>query len=124
MIKHILFFLMLITASVANAQSQYSGVIRYTSSSGLSMLLNGPNTELLMCEGGCTRYRVTNFKETPAGFSFKIQQLNLQYRAKFLNNTLVVTDNYNRNHQWVLYPCNRKPAEVSCPNHGGYKLVL
>lgn len=123
MIKTILFLFMLATASVVNAQSQYSDVVRYISSSGMSIILNGANTELLICEGGCSRHRVTNFRETHDGFTFKIDSNNFQYQAKFLNNTLVLTDNYNRNHQWVLHSCKRKPVEVTCYKHEMFKLV-
>lgn len=131
MIKTILFLFMLATASVVNAQYvmlddkpvQWSNVERHISSSGMSIILNGANTELLICEGGCSRHRVTNFRKTYDGYTFKIDSSNFQYQAIFWNNTLILTDNYNRNHRWVLHRCELKPVEVTCYKHETFKLV-
>lgn len=124
MFKTLLFLFAVLSATAAQAQTQYSNIYRDIDSSGFSILLDGKDTEILICEGGCGRYRVSNFRETADGFYFSIMYWNKRthFQGKFYNNKLLLKNTMNPSLTFVLHDCRLKPSDVTCYNHAQFRL--
>lgn len=107
------------------AQVQFSNISSANSSgdkSGYSIIVDGKNTELLICEGPCTRMLIRNYKEDVTGFSFSIFYWGelIQYRAVYDRNILRLKTLLPHHGPGPMTKC----VNTICPNHRGFKLVF
>ncbi len=124
MFKALVLLFAVLTATAAQAQTQYSNIYRDIDSSGFSILLDGKDTEILICEGGCGRYLVSNFRETADGFYFSIVYWRklTHFQGKFYNNKLLMKNTMNPTLTFIMHDCKLKPADVTCYDHARFRL--
>ncbi len=129
--KYLLIAFALVATPAAAQTTQFSNieVSNITGDrSGLSFLFdfsNGLSGEVLICEGGCTRFKLNNINVDDRGFTAIVytEHGNIRYSGTVTKNRAVVTDNLNLNYRHNLYRCNKStPVNIKCFNHRNYRL--
>lgn len=132
--KYILAAILALTSTAVSAQTvQFSNVEQSTQtgdSSGFSFLFDytsGLRGEVLICEGGCSRFALSDLSVTNKGFTANVfTQYNvIRYKGTIDANghRMSVTDNQNLNSIFNLYRCNKSaPSRIRCHNHNNFKL--
>lgn len=132
--KYILAAVLALTSTAVTAQTvQFSDVeqsVQTGDRSGFSFLFDyttGLRGEVLICEGGCKRFALSDLNVTDRGFTANVlTPYNIiRYRGTVDANghRMSVTDNQNLNMIFNLYRCNKSaPARIRCYNHNNFKL--
>lgn len=126
--KYIFAILMLALSSAASAQTtQFSSIGQSPETgdrSGFSFLFdysNGLRGEILICEGGCKRFALSNLVVDDRGFTARLG--NIRYKGLVNGNTVRLTDSINTNMVFTLHRCNKStPGRIKCYNHIDYRL--
>lgn len=126
--KYILAAVLALTSTAVTAQTvQFSDVeqsVQTGDRSGFSFLFDyttGLRGEVLICEGGCYRFPLTNLVVDDRGFTARFGDV--RYRGFVNGNTVRLTDSINTNSVFTLYRCNKStPARIRCYNHNNFKL--
>ena len=126
--KYIFAILMLALSSAASAQTtQFSSVGQSPETgdrSGFSFLFdysNGLRGEVLICEGGCKRFALSNLVVDDRGFTAKLG--NIRYKGFVNGNTVRLTDSINTNMVFTLHRCSKyTPGRIKCYDHTKFKL--
>jgi hypothetical protein len=131
--KYIVLALALIATPVTAQTTQFSNIKQSDLTgdrSGLSFLFdysNGLRGEVLICEGGCTRYRLTNIIVDDRGFTAQVYFSDYNdttvYTARVIGNKLTLIDRRYSNFRDTLYRCNRSaPINIKCYNHSNFRI--
>lgn len=126
--KYIFSILVLALSSAASAQTtQFSSIGQSPETgdrSGFSFLFdysNGLRGEILICEGGCKRFALSNLVVDDRGFTARLG--NIRYKGLVNGNTVRLTDSINTNMVFTLHRCNKStPGRIKCYNHIDYRL--
>lgn len=126
--KYIFAILVLALSSAASAQTtQFSSIGQSPETgdrSGFSFLFdysNGLRGEILICEGGCKRFALSNLVVDDRGFTARLG--NIRYKGLVNGNTVRLTDSINTNMVFTLHRCNKSiPGRIKCYNHIDYRL--
>ena len=126
--KYIFAILVLALSSAASAQTtQFSSIGQSSETgdrSGFSFLFdysNGLRGEILICEGGCSRFALSNLVVDDRGFTARLG--NIRYKGLVNGNTVRLTDSINTNMVFTLHRCNKStPGRIKCYNHIDYRL--
>jgi hypothetical protein len=82
--------------------------------------------ELLLCEGGCSRHKLTNIKMDDRGFTATVNYGGAPsaFRGSVNGNRVTILDTVNPGLIRVLYRCNKStPINIKkCGNYSDYRL--